>query len=223
MVWAVSNLALAAYAALICRRGPCPGHQRLSSPAHARTHACLPGGLQSTTRAACASEHHLPRMRSPAAPAPRRMEHSRPPPRSCRRSRGPRRQCRGAPAHLTARLPLRSCNAPPRTCASAADFFATWCNGCQRSYPELCKYARDPDLSSKVKFVKVRSGSLGAGCSEHGCCHAPRLRAPGSFTLCLRAPRCRTGAEQATKMRACARTKLDTHACARVRRCASRS
>jgi thiol-disulfide isomerase/thioredoxin len=37
-----------------------------------------------------------------------------------------------------------------------ADFFATWCNGCQRSYPELCKIAMDPDMQKQVKFVKVR-------------------------------------------------------------------
>lgn len=36
-----------------------------------------------------------------------------------------------------------------------ADFFATWCNGCQRSYPELCKIAMDPDMQKEVKFVKV--------------------------------------------------------------------
>lgn len=35
------------------------------------------------------------------------------------------------------------------------DFFATWCNGCQRSYPELCKIAMDPDMQKQVKFVKV--------------------------------------------------------------------
>lgn len=37
-----------------------------------------------------------------------------------------------------------------------ADFFATWCNGCQRSYPEICKVAMDPDIHKEVKFVKVR-------------------------------------------------------------------
>lgn len=37
-----------------------------------------------------------------------------------------------------------------------ADFFATWCSGCQRSYPELCKIAMDPDMQKEVKFVKVR-------------------------------------------------------------------
>lgn len=36
-----------------------------------------------------------------------------------------------------------------------ADYFATWCNGCQRSYPELCKLAMDPDLNKHVKFIKV--------------------------------------------------------------------
>jgi hypothetical protein len=39
--------------------------------------------------------------------------------------------------------------------APRADFFATWCNGCQRSYPELCKVAMDPDMQKEVKFVKV--------------------------------------------------------------------
>eukprot|EP00882_Tetradesmus_deserticola_P009894 GHRQ01010455.1.p1 GENE.GHRQ01010455.1~~GHRQ01010455.1.p1 ORF type:complete len:283 (+),score=49.06 GHRQ01010455.1:69-917(+) len=35
------------------------------------------------------------------------------------------------------------------------DYFATWCNGCQRSYPELCRLAMDPDLYKHIKFVKV--------------------------------------------------------------------
>lgn len=40
-------------------------------------------------------------------------------------------------------------------CCPCADFFATWCNGCQRSYPELCKLAMDPELNKQIKFVKV--------------------------------------------------------------------
>ena len=43
----------------------------------------------------------------------------------------------------------------PRPCCLPTDFFATWCNGCQRSYPELCKIAMDPDMQKEVKFVKV--------------------------------------------------------------------
>lgn len=45
-------------------------------------------------------------------------------------------------------------------CLPPADFFATWCNGCQRSYPELCKIAMDPDMQKEVKFVKVRHEGL---------------------------------------------------------------
>jgi thiol-disulfide isomerase/thioredoxin len=48
----------------------------------------------------------------------------------------------------------------PSLPASPADFFATWCNGCQRSYPELCKIAMDPDMQKEVKFVKVRREGL---------------------------------------------------------------
>jgi thiol-disulfide isomerase/thioredoxin len=43
-----------------------------------------------------------------------------------------------------------------------ADFFATWCNGCQRSYPELCKLAMDPEINKKFKFVKVRRPAVHA-------------------------------------------------------------
>jgi thiol-disulfide isomerase/thioredoxin len=43
-----------------------------------------------------------------------------------------------------------------------ADYFATWCNGCQRSYPELCKLAMDPDLHKPIKFVKV--GAYSCSC-----------------------------------------------------------
>lgn len=53
----------------------------------------------------------------------------------------------------------RRCHAPSSPSHSKkrpiADFFATWCNGCQRSYPELCRFARDKELASQVKFVKV--------------------------------------------------------------------
>jgi hypothetical protein len=97
------------------------------------------------------------------------------PAHSCRPPRGAAPRGRGRPAcaplalRCAARAPARPrapATSPPRPCP--ADFFATWCNGCQRSYPELCKFARDPELSSQVKFVKVRghrslSGRPGGG------------------------------------------------------------
>jgi thiol-disulfide isomerase/thioredoxin len=47
-----------------------------------------------------------------------------------------------------------------------ADFFATWCNGCRRSYPELCKLAMDPDIQKNFKFVKVRGPAIHAAEQE---------------------------------------------------------
>ncbi len=35
------------------------------------------------------------------------------------------------------------------------DFYATWCQGCQSIYPDLCKLARDPQYAHRVRFVKV--------------------------------------------------------------------
>jgi len=40
---------------------------------------------------------------------------------------------------------------------------ATWCNGCQRSYPELCKLAMDPDMN---KALQVCQGNLGCGSKQ---------------------------------------------------------
>ncbi len=36
------------------------------------------------------------------------------------------------------------------------DWYASWCSGCQRSYPEVCKVLRlNPELRRAFKFVKV--------------------------------------------------------------------
>jgi thioredoxin-like negative regulator of GroEL len=44
------------------------------------------------------------------------------------------------------------------------DFYATWCHGCQKAYPELCKLAREPAINKQFKFAKVRAaGGAGAG------------------------------------------------------------
>eukprot|EP00198_Chlamydomonas_reinhardtii_P005516 XP_001694852.1 predicted protein [Chlamydomonas reinhardtii] len=37
----------------------------------------------------------------------------------------------------------------------AVDFFATWCHGCEKSYPEICRVVKDAELQKKYKFVKV--------------------------------------------------------------------
>ena len=43
----------------------------------------------------------------------------------------------------------------PAPCCPA-EFFATWCHGCQKSYPEICRIMRsNPDFLKKFKLVKV--------------------------------------------------------------------
>lgn len=36
-----------------------------------------------------------------------------------------------------------------------ADFYGTWCVGCAKVYPEVCRVAADPVLRQKCHFVKV--------------------------------------------------------------------
>lgn len=38
-----------------------------------------------------------------------------------------------------------------------ADFYGTWCVGCAKVYPEVCRVAADPTLRQKCHFVKVPS------------------------------------------------------------------
>lgn len=35
------------------------------------------------------------------------------------------------------------------------DWYATWCRGCKRAYPELCKLAASEKYTGRIKFVKV--------------------------------------------------------------------
>jgi len=37
----------------------------------------------------------------------------------------------------------------------SADFYGTWCVGCAKVYPEICRVAADPELRQKCHFVKV--------------------------------------------------------------------
>ena len=36
-----------------------------------------------------------------------------------------------------------------------ADFYGTWCVGCSKVYPEVCRVAADASLRQKCHFVKV--------------------------------------------------------------------
>ncbi|KAL0024296.1 hypothetical protein WJX79_005064 [Trebouxia sp. C0005] len=40
------------------------------------------------------------------------------------------------------------------------DFYGTWCVGCAKVYPEICRVAADPVLRQKCHFVKVCVDSL---------------------------------------------------------------
>lgn len=86
--------------------------------------------------------------------------------RSPQRARSPPLVCSTACSTAAGRWPAHArTRARSLHCASsnpaAPDFFATWCHGCKRSYPELCKFARDPELAKQVKFVKVSAGPGG--------------------------------------------------------------
>ena len=37
----------------------------------------------------------------------------------------------------------------------SADFYGTWCVGCAKVYPEVCRVASDQALRQKCHFVKV--------------------------------------------------------------------
>lgn len=37
-----------------------------------------------------------------------------------------------------------------------ADWYATWCKGCERAFPELSRMATADSMQGRVKFVKVR-------------------------------------------------------------------
>ncbi len=41
------------------------------------------------------------------------------------------------------------------TMSCSADFYGTWCVGCAKVYPEVCRVAADPVLRQKCHFVKV--------------------------------------------------------------------
>lgn len=41
------------------------------------------------------------------------------------------------------------------TLSCSADFYGTWCVGCAKVYPEICRVAADPVLRQKCHFVKV--------------------------------------------------------------------
>ncbi|KXZ42547.1 hypothetical protein GPECTOR_136g630 [Gonium pectorale] len=57
----------------------------------------------------------------------------------------------------------------------AVDFFATWCHGCEKSYPEICRIIRDPELRKKFKFVKVCVDELKSLAKAEGITALPRM------------------------------------------------
>ncbi|KAG2483027.1 hypothetical protein HYH03_018058 [Edaphochlamys debaryana] len=57
----------------------------------------------------------------------------------------------------------------------AVDFFATWCHGCEKSYPEICRSIRDSDLQKKYKFVKVCVDELKLMAKAEGVTGLPRM------------------------------------------------
>ncbi|GFR48351.1 hypothetical protein Agub_g10238 [Astrephomene gubernaculifera] len=57
----------------------------------------------------------------------------------------------------------------------AVDFFATWCHGCEKSYPEICRVIRDPELRKQVKFVKVCVDELKNLAKAEGVTALPRM------------------------------------------------
>jgi thiol-disulfide isomerase/thioredoxin len=76
-----------------------------------------------------------------------------------------------------------------------ADFFATWCHGCEKAYPELCKLAQDKDIQKQFKFVKVTHSW-------------PRLPHPFAEN-----PRCCCTLSDATALVCCPPTSHHIHHC----------
>ncbi|GIL62185.1 hypothetical protein Vafri_16451 [Volvox africanus] len=58
----------------------------------------------------------------------------------------------------------------------AVDFFATWCHGCEKSYPEICRVVRDPELRKKFKFVKACVDELKTLAKNEGVTALPRMQ-----------------------------------------------
>ncbi|KAG2427700.1 hypothetical protein HYH02_014532 [Chlamydomonas schloesseri] len=69
----------------------------------------------------------------------------------------------------------------------AVDFFATWCHGCEKSYPEICRTIKDPELQKKFKFVKVCVDELKSVAKTEGITGLPRMAVyqPGAGQLAL--------------------------------------
>lgn len=56
----------------------------------------------------------------------------------------------------------------PNHTRHTADFYATWCQGCQTIYPDLCRLAADQKYTGRVRFVKVCVEELKALAKQQG-------------------------------------------------------
>jgi len=57
----------------------------------------------------------------------------------------------------------------------AVEWFASWCHGCQKAYPEICKIVQDSELRKSFKFVKICVDDMQAFARAQGITALPRM------------------------------------------------